>query len=83
MFQLFKSRTGKGKRDRIEMKDINGNPLYEGDMVESFRYDMGSCKIIKDDKGFIYESQETSKKVSWVKMVDATTKFQKVRKIDM
>ena len=79
MFQLFKNKFGKGKR--IEMKDLDGNDLRNGDMVNALRYDLGVCKVSKDQQGYVYDSIETKKQVSWVKMVDATTKFQKVRRI--
>ena len=79
MFQLFKNKFSKGKR--IEMKDLDGNDLRNGDMVNALRYDLGVCKVSKDQQGYVYDSIETKKQVSWVKMVDATTKFQKVRRI--
>jgi hypothetical protein len=64
------------------MKDLDGNILMKGDMVQALRYELGVCRILEDEKGFLYESLETNKQVSWIKMVDATTKFQKVRKIE-
>jgi len=81
MFQLFKKRNH-GGRSRLEMKDLDGNDLTKGDMVNALRYELGVCRILEDEKGFLYESLETNKQVSWIKMVDATTKFQKVRKIE-
>ena len=77
MFQFFKNKFSRGKQ--LEMKDLDGNDLRNGDMVNALRYDLGVCKISKDQHGFVYDSIETKKQVSWVKMVDATTKFQKVR----
>lgn len=64
------------------MADLNGVPLSAGDMVESLRYDLGVCLIVEDEKGLVYKSLENNKQVSWVKMVDASTKFQKVKKIN-
>ncbi|UCG26887.1 MAG: hypothetical protein JSV24_07865, partial [Bacteroidales bacterium] len=58
------------------------NPLKEGDIVESLRYEMGRCKILVTEEGYIYESLDTGKRVSWAKMIDATTENQKVRKIE-
>ncbi len=63
------------------MKDLDGNNLRNGDMVSALRYDLGVCQISKEKDGYVYNSIETKKQVSWVKMVDATTKFQKVRRI--
>lgn len=81
MFQFFKKRNG-SDRGKLEMKDLDGNILSKGDTVEALRYDLGICRILEDEKGFLYESLETNKQVSWIKMVDATTKFQKVRKVE-
>jgi hypothetical protein len=69
------------KKEELKMADLNGEPLSAGDMVESLRYDLGVCLIVEDEIGLVYESLENNKQVSWVKMVDATSKFQKVRKI--
>ncbi len=77
MFQLFSKKFNKDSR--LELKDIDGNNLRNGDMVNALRYDLGVCMISKDRNGYVYESIKTKKQVSWVKMVDATTKFQKVR----
>ena len=63
------------------MVDLDGQTLVPGDTVESLRYGLGACLIIKGSDGLVYESLKTNKQVSWVKMVDASTKFQKVRKI--
>ncbi len=63
------------------MVDLDGQTLAPGDMVESLRYGLGVCRIVKATDGFVYESLEISKQVNWVKMVDASTKFQKVRKV--
>ncbi len=76
MFRLFKKKT-----EELPMVDLDGQALAPGDRVESLRYDLGICLIVKGSDGIIYESLETSKQVSWVKMVDASTKFQKVIKI--
>ena len=82
MFQFLKRGSGKSKSTKIEMLDLEGQVLTIGDTVKALRYDLGVCRIAKDEKGFIYESLETDQQVSWVKMVDATTKYQKVMKID-
>ncbi len=76
MFRLFKK-----KKEELPMVDLDGQALAPGDTVESLRYKLGVCLIVKGADGIVYESLETRKQVSWVKMVDASTKFQKVRKI--
>ena len=80
MFGLFK-KNNKKKPSPI-LADLNQNPLEEGDLVESMRYDLGKCRIISDQKGFIYESLESGKQVRWHLMVDASTDLQKVKKIE-
>jgi hypothetical protein len=61
--------------------DIDGVALKEGDIVDSLRYDLGRCRIIGLDSGLGYQSIETGTVVDWSKMVDASTKYQKVRKV--
>ena len=79
MFKLFK----KNSEDKSELNfaDLDGVPLKEGDIVISLRYDLGKCKVIKTEKGFEYESLENGQLVHWLRMVDAATKNQKVRKV--
>ena len=62
------------------MADLENNPLVEGDAVMSLRYDMGRCRVVRTGSGYEYVS-ETGKRVSWLRMVDAATKLQKVRKL--
>ena len=81
MFQLFKKNSSRKKR-QPKLADLDGNPLKEGDVVESLRYELGKCRILLSEEGYIYESLETGKRVSWAKMIDATTENQKVRKIE-
>ncbi len=85
MFNFFK-KNGNGKpksngTDAVQMADIDGTPLAIGDWVQSLRYDLGVCKIVSADIGFDYESVETGDRVSFVKMIDAATSYQKVKKI--
>ncbi|MEM6840823.1 MAG: hypothetical protein AAF944_26165 [Bacteroidota bacterium] len=78
MFGFFK----KKKETHIPiLADLNNEPLQEGDIVESLRYDLGKCRVIATEKGLAYESMENGKEVSWHLMVDASTDLQKVRKI--
>ena len=81
MFNLF----GKKKKDNHVnqpiLADLNGEPLMDGDIVMSLRYDLGKCRVIQDGKGIIYESLENGKQVRWTLMIDASTDLQKVTKI--
>lgn len=76
-FNLFK----KSKKKK-QLQDLFGNPIYPGDKVESLRYDLGECILIEGENGFEYESLKTGKKVSYAKMIDAATSYQKVRKLN-
>ena len=62
------------------MADLGNSPLQEGDTVMSLRYDMGRCRVVGVGDGYEYVS-ETGKRVSWLRMVDAATQLQKVRKL--
>jgi hypothetical protein len=75
MFGLFKK-----KKKELILFDLEGNPLVEGDIVLSLRYDMGECKLVKTENGFEYKSIDGDTKVTWLKMIDAATERQKVRK---
>lgn len=87
MFQFFKSNKNHkqnakpNKKDEIQMVDVEGKPLKEGDIVMSLRYELGKCKILTSENGFEYESLDTGERVHYLKMVDASTSFQKVRKL--
>lgn len=83
MFNFFKrSKNGQAKKSApIQFVDLDGVPLQEGDEVMALRYELGRCKVIKDDNGFAYESLESGKVVSMWRMVDAATSNQKVRKV--
>lgn len=72
----------KEKKKKIQLKDLNGNPLSAGDKVESLRYELGICTLIESENGFEYQSESTGQKVSYAKMIDAATTFQKVKKLD-
>lgn len=82
MFKFFRRNSnGDSKKPALQFVDINGVPLSVGDKVESLRYDLGQCVIVPAETGYDYESLETGQRVSYLKMVDAATSFQKVRKI--
>ncbi len=80
MFKLFKKNGS--KKSELNFADIDGVPLKEGDTVECLRYGMGKCRIIKTEEGLAYQSSKSGKIVHWARMVDATTKNQKVRKAE-
>ncbi|MEN8247719.1 MAG: hypothetical protein ABFS32_02205 [Bacteroidota bacterium] len=69
----------KRKKEK-ELHDLDGNLLKIGDFVLSLRYDLGECKIIKTEEGIKYQSVETGQMVSWLKMIDASTERQKVKR---
>lgn len=79
MFKFFKK--GKESGQALQMADIDGKPLKEGDLVESLRYDMGQCRLVQTPQGMVYRSVDSVREIHWSKMVDAATKNQKVRKI--
>lgn len=81
MFGLFKKGNHKEKKHQPILADLNQEPLLEGDIVQSFRYDLGKCRIVYAEKGLTYESMENGKQVSWHLMVDAATDLQKVKKL--
>ena len=74
MFGLFKK-----KKKEISLSDLDGNRLKDGDIVLSLRYDLGECKLMKTEDGYEYQSLATEEKVSWLKMIDAATEYQKVK----
>ena len=82
MLNFFKKRkNNKSKKSSPILLDLDNNPLQVGDRIMSLRYEMGECLIIQSENGIEYESVENGKKVSWLKMIDASTDKQKVRKI--
>jgi hypothetical protein len=76
---FFKSKKGKSK---IQFNDLEGQVLKAGDHVMSHRYDMGECRIVETETGLAYESLATGQQVSYVKMIDAATGFQKVKRLE-
>ncbi len=81
MFNLFGKNKKENNTHQPVLADLNGEPLMDGDLVMSLRYDLGKCKVIQDGKGIVYESLESGKQVHWTLMIDASTDLQKVRKI--
>jgi hypothetical protein len=86
MFDFFKRKNHASAskdtvKSAVQMMDMNGIPLQEGDIVECLRYNMGRCRVIVSGQSYGYQSLATGNEVSWLKMVDAATSFQKVVKI--
>ena len=82
MLNFFKKRkNNKSKKSSPILLDLDNNALQVGDRIMSLRYEIGECLIIQSENGIEYESVENGKKVSWLKMIDASTDKQKVRKI--
>ena len=72
----------KKKKKKKQLQDVNGAPLLPGDKVDCLRYEMGESILLEGENGYEYESTKTGQKVSYAKMIDAATSFQKVRKLD-
>ena len=79
MFSFFKKK--EKKKEKPALVDLDQNPLQDGDMVECLRYEMGLSKVIETENGIVYESIASGKQESWLKMIDASTEFQKVKKV--
>ncbi len=79
MLDFFRKNKKKTK-EVPPLADLNGQPLTEGDTVESLRYDLGMCRVIFAEKGLTYQSLNDGRQVSWHRMVDAATDLQKVYK---
>jgi hypothetical protein len=79
MFGLFKKKVK--KKSPPVLADVDGNALGAGDQVLSLRYDLGECTLMESETGLIYKSKDSGEQVSWVKMIDASTERQKVKKI--
>ncbi len=69
------------RKKKLQFFDFEGQPLKEGDTVMSYRYDLGECRIINTEQGMEYKSVAGGQQVSYVKMIDAATGYQKVKKL--
>ena len=79
MFSFFKKKKAPKKPPLV---DLHQNPLQPGDMVDCLRYEMGLSRVVEGPDGIEYESVADGKRVSWLRMIDASTEFQKVKKVD-
>ncbi len=80
MFGLFK----KKPKEKLppEILDEEGVQILEGDVVIAHRYELGQCDVELEGIQYFYVSQHSGKRVSYVRMIDAITGNQKVRKVD-
>ena len=83
MSGLFSFGRNKSGKHKPAFADLDGQPLKDGDIVMSLRYDMGESRIVKTETGMVYESVKTGTRVEWDKMIDAATGYQKVRKLEI
>ncbi len=79
MLNLFKKKPK--KKEPPELMDLDGHPLMEGDEVIAQRYDLGKCKVALEGLQYFYVSDDPENKVSYIKMIDAITGRQKVKKV--
>jgi len=78
MLNFFKKKP-KEKQPPL-LPDIDGMPIEAGNQVSSLRYDPGQYAVELEGLQYFYVSLATGQKVSYVKMIDAITGNQKVRK---
>lgn len=71
----------KSRKTKLQFVDLDGQSLKEGDTVMSLRYDLGECRIVQTGQGMAYESLASGQQISYAKMIDAATGYQKVRKL--
>jgi len=72
----------KSRKSTLKFVDFDGQPLKEGDVVMSMRYELGECRIINTENGMAYESLSGGQQVSYIKMIDAATGYQKVKRLE-
>ncbi|MEP1034298.1 hypothetical protein [Ekhidna sp.] len=79
MFGIFKRKP----KEKLppEILDEEGVQILEGDEVFAHRYELGKCTVELEGLQYFYVSQHSDKKVSYVKMIDAITGNQKVKKV--
>lgn len=78
MWKLFKKK--KEDKKPLQLVDLDGQPIMEGDEVISLRYELGRCRVEQENGHFFYQSLEKEERVSFSRMVDAVTGNQKVQK---
>ena len=78
MLKFFKKKPK--EKQPPQLLDMDGQLIQEGDEVTAQRYELGKCKVALEGVQFFYVSIHSGKKVSYVKMIDAITGYQKVKK---
>lgn len=81
MFSWFKRDKKEPVPKKPDLVDLAQQPLLVGDRVESLRYDLGVSLLIEQEDGIYYQSEKDGRKIHWTRMIDASTQFQKVKKI--
>lgn len=76
MFGLFKKKPKVPTLPRL--LDLNNNPITEGAIVKSLRYELGECTVELEGLEYFYVSKKDGQRVSYTRMVDAITENQKV-----
>jgi len=71
----------KSSKSKLQFVDLEGQALKEGDTVMSLRYDLGESRIVNTEEGLAYESLSSGQLVSYARMIDAATGYQKVKKL--
>ncbi len=80
MFGLFNKKKA-DKKSKVQLIDLEGEPLNIGDKVLSYRYELGECNLVDGENGIEYESISSKTRKNWTLMIDAATERQKVKKI--
>ena len=80
MFGLF-NRKKTDKKLKLQLVDLEGEPLSIGDKVLSYRYELGECILVEGENGIEYESIASKLRKNWTLMIDAATERQKVKKL--
>ena len=80
MFGLFnKKKTD--KKSKLQLVDLEGEPLAIDDKVLSLRYELGESILVEGENGIEYESISSKLRKNWTLMIDAATERQKVKKL--
>jgi len=79
MFNIFKKKPKEPEIPKIY--DMNGAEIAVGAKVNCLRYDLGECSVELEGRQYFYVAA-SGQRVSYVKMIDASTKNQKVLLIE-
>jgi hypothetical protein len=82
LFDFFKKKNTPPPLPALEMADLSNNALQEGDIVEGTALRPGPVQSGKGWKKVLNTNPwQTGQRVSYLRMVDAITGFQKVKKV--